>query len=213
MTTLADIQFTPTQLAELDRVDPDLIQEWLAVLTTTPNVRSPAGWLLAAIRTGKPPGAAVDVRQRLATQRAEHLIGNQGANWHNEHEAVAELFGPPEMTADIATLERIDQTLTPDQRVLIGRSLAQQLAYTKLNGRRTIRDSGGPLHHHDTPQLRTRMLTLWQAQRERLEQAEAAAAERARHAADQAAEATALHEPEHFTDELEPAARPTPETP
>jgi hypothetical protein len=180
MTTLADITFTPKQQAELNTHPPDHIQAWINILDATPGIKSKAGWLLAAVRTGQPPGNTTDARERLNIQQAERLITNIGANIHTEAELTAELFAPPDLTADTATLEHTHATLTPDQRHYLGPPLNAQIQRTRTHGRQPIPGTGGTLHHHDTPANRQRLTRHWWTIRSRYEQAEHDKAEAAR---------------------------------
>ena len=187
---LSDLALTPTQHTELQNHDPTLIDAWLTALNTTPGIKSPTGWLLAGIRTGKPPADLNTAHERQAIQKAERLLTNIGANIHTEPELLQTLFAPADLTADTATLEHTHTNLTGETRALLAGTITAQLAYTQTHGRQPVPDTGGPLRHHDTPALRQRMTALWRQQRDRIEHAERAAYEQARHRADLDIEAT-----------------------
>lgn len=164
MSTLDSLALTPKQQAELASVEAGLLEAWLSALDSSPDVRSPVGFVLAGVRSGVAPAAADDARARSATLRAERTVRNLGATIADEAELIAILFAPAELTADIATLERVGAELTPNAEAVLGATLRAQLAHTREHGRAEVPGSGGPLRGFDSAALRTRMVALWRAQ-------------------------------------------------
>lgn len=87
---LAELGLTPTQHAELETHDPNLIEAWLNEIPTT--ARSPAGWFLAGIRTGRLPGEATEADRARAVRLAETWIRNAGHHEPTEESLLAALF-------------------------------------------------------------------------------------------------------------------------
>jgi hypothetical protein len=160
--TLEDLALTPKQHAELTLAEPRVVSAWLEAVSLKSGLKSPAGWFLAGVRSGDTPPGLDDARERHAVIRAETLIANIGANIVSESELLDELFTPPELTADVETLEHVElETRTSPGRELYGPALLAQLTFTRAHGRQEIPHSGGVLAKHDTPALRARMVARW----------------------------------------------------
>jgi hypothetical protein len=110
---------------------------------------------------------------------AETWLRNAGGYCETEAEIIAHLFGPAEMTPPLAFLEQVarDTDLSPG-RHLYHSLLQSSVIKTRAEGPQQIPESVGFLTNHDTPELRQRMVNLWQQQRPRFIAAEAAAIER-----------------------------------
>lgn len=160
--TLDDLALTPKQHAELGNADPTLVNAWLEATGMASGIKNPTGWFLAGLRTGAPPADLDDARQRTAVLKAERLIRNHAGNIPTEVELLETVFGEPELTADVATLERVGRDLSADAEEMLGPTLRAQLAHTRLRGREPVPGTGGPLRDFDTQPLRARMVALWQ---------------------------------------------------
>lgn len=102
---------------------------------------------------------ATDAREReQAIRLAERRIRHIAATLETEADVIAELFAPPQLTADVDTLERI-VALTEGTPL---HALAQaQLEQTRRRGRTTVDGTAGILSKYDNEDLRHRMLELW----------------------------------------------------
>jgi hypothetical protein len=91
---LHELGLTPTQLAELRDADQALVTAWLeATSKLAGELKRPAGYLLAGVRSGEPPAAQVDRERELQVHLAERFIVNAGWLLPTEAELVDELFG------------------------------------------------------------------------------------------------------------------------
>ncbi len=164
--TTEDLALTPKQYAELNLADTDLVHAWLEATELNTGLKSPVGWFLAGVRTGQYPANLDDAKQRRAVMVAEAEVRNIGANIETEDELIATLFNPPNLTADIATLERLErETRDSPGRHLYGDTLKAQLKFTSEHGRQQVPHSGGRLARYDTPELRTKTIALWKRHR------------------------------------------------
>lgn len=91
--TLAELGLTPTQYAECESLDRTYVDSWLASLASTPNVKNPAGWFLAGIRTGRLPGEQADTSRTTKVRLAETWIRNAGHYEPSEQALLDALFG------------------------------------------------------------------------------------------------------------------------
>lgn len=90
--TLADLGLTPTQQAEADQADPQLVTAWLEATAANTAVKNRAAWFLAGIRTRRPPQDTTDTGKARQVQLAEIYIDNAGLYLPTEDEILAELF-------------------------------------------------------------------------------------------------------------------------
>lgn len=93
MTYLSELELTPTQMNELEDSDPELVAQWLEAVSTKTGIKSPAGWFLAGIRSGKRPGEQHDPSRTKAVDLAERYIRNAGLYLPDETSVIDELFG------------------------------------------------------------------------------------------------------------------------
>lgn len=128
------------------------------------RITSPWAFLRTAMQTidrTRPITEQAGPEREGAIRQAEQLIHRVGHAITSHDELIATIFGPAALTADPDTLEQIADTLTPEQDAILGPTLRAQIAMTNRIGRLTIPGTKGPLHDHDTPQLRERMTNLW----------------------------------------------------
>ena len=91
---LHTLGLTPAQLAELRDADQALVTAWLeATGKLAGELKRPAGYLLAGVRSGELPAAQVDRERELQIHLAERFIANAGWGLPTEAELVDELFG------------------------------------------------------------------------------------------------------------------------
>ena len=91
---LHTLGLTPAQLAELRDADQALVTAWLeATGKLAGELKRPAGYLLAGVRSGELPSAQVDRERELQVHLAENFIRNAGWGLPTEAELVDELFG------------------------------------------------------------------------------------------------------------------------
>ena len=91
---LHELGLTPTQLAELRDADQTLVTAWLeATGKLAGELKRPAGYLLAGVRSGELPAAQVDRERELQIHLAERFITNAGWLLPTEAELIDELFG------------------------------------------------------------------------------------------------------------------------
>lgn len=94
-----------------------------------------------------------------AIRDAETWIRHVGADIDDEHALIRELFGAPELTADIETLERMVATAEGTD---LHRLAVLQLERTRREGRQEIAaNPNARLHSYDTPELRAQMHAIW----------------------------------------------------
>jgi len=72
--TLAELGLTPSQLAEIEDLEPVLVEAWLSALSSAHGLRSPVGWFLAGVRSGIIPGAVTD-NARIQAERYIRKVG------------------------------------------------------------------------------------------------------------------------------------------
>ena len=73
---LDELELTPNQRDEVNDADPALVAQWLEALSTKSGIKSPTGWFLKGLRSGKPPGYTRDASQARATDLAERETRN-----------------------------------------------------------------------------------------------------------------------------------------
>jgi hypothetical protein len=91
--TLDDLHLTPSQLAELNRLDAELVSAWLAATGAAGKLERPAGYFLTGVRSGNMPANLDDAVKRKQIHLAETYIRNAGCFLPTEAEFLDELFG------------------------------------------------------------------------------------------------------------------------
>lgn len=90
MRMLSEMGLTPSQQAEIEQADPELVDEWLmAVGNAGASLKSPTGFFLVGVRSGVRPSTLTDDRVRLARVR----MRNVRHELPTEAEAMEEIFG------------------------------------------------------------------------------------------------------------------------
>ena len=89
---LSELGLTPTQHAEIETHHPAYVQAWLNALEQTHDIKTPAAWFLAAIRSGRLPGEHTHTDQAKAVHLAEQWITNAGHYEPSEASLIAALF-------------------------------------------------------------------------------------------------------------------------
>lgn len=85
-----ELSLTPNQLMEVDRLDRDFVDAWLAELDAKrATIKSPTGFFIAAIRTGQLPAASVATDHLKHIRGAERWIRNVGNLIPAEDETIA----------------------------------------------------------------------------------------------------------------------------
>jgi hypothetical protein len=90
MLELADLGLTMFQILEVEEADPAVVDAWLA-RASDPEIRSPTGFFLKGLRTGKPPDDRLPERARIITV-AEHWVERVGCLYDRESDMLGELF-------------------------------------------------------------------------------------------------------------------------
>ena len=92
MLQISDLGLTLFQLAEVHDCDQRLVEEWLAAASSS-GIRSPTGFFLTGLRSGKPPSEGGGGDDRVhAVRRAERWIVNAGCLLDREQAVLDELF-------------------------------------------------------------------------------------------------------------------------
>ena len=91
---LHTLGLTPAQLAELGDADQALVTAWLEeTRKLAGELKRPAGYLLAGVRSGELPSAQVDRERELQVHLAENFLRTAGWGLPTEAELVDERFG------------------------------------------------------------------------------------------------------------------------
>jgi hypothetical protein len=157
------------------------------------TVRSPWGLLksrVQQIQTDIPKAEKRNDQQR-DIERAEQWIRAAGL-YMTWSEVQSELFDVEEVTAPLDYLTDLElSTRGSDGRAIFGPLLRASIVRTTQEGQQIIEGSGGILQHHDSPELRDKMLELWNTERPRGIAAEQEADDRAARYRDQMARVSA----------------------
>ena len=90
---LTELGLTPAQYAEMQELEEELVQAWLAAVSASSGLRSPVGWFLAGVRSGTLPGAVPDNKRLREVHLAESWIRNAGLFEPDEASLLDALFG------------------------------------------------------------------------------------------------------------------------
>jgi len=89
---ISDLGLSIAQLNEIEELDPTLVTAWL-IESAKPNVRSPGGFFLTGIRSGKPPTEYnPDPDRARLVLLAERWIERVGLLYDRESDVIGELF-------------------------------------------------------------------------------------------------------------------------
>jgi len=90
MMMLSELGLTPKQQAEVEQLDPILVEEWLEEVDR-PGVPNRTAWFLTGVRTGQHPTERADPIRARKIRTAHAWIRNVGAIV-SESEMIEELF-------------------------------------------------------------------------------------------------------------------------